>query len=267
EKEGLYPYGDALCIRSEPFLLWAIEGGPEVGRKLSFAQADPRLIIAPDITPFREQKLRILNGGHTISVCLAYLLGLRTVGQMMAHPEMGAFVERVIMQEIEPTLGFDATDFAKAVLARFRNPYIEHRLLSITLQCSSKMRQRNVATLIRYQHLRDEAPPLMCLGLAAWLLFTRPLRYENNTWTATDPEGQPYPLQDDFAPFFHEQWAALPDSSEHSLSQLVQHVWANEALTDPGLRENPAIAASVACRLWELIHLGPAQTLKQLLDS
>src|SRR5690606_27969985 len=61
-------YEDELWIDSEPFLLWAIEGDAGVAQKLEFHQADDRMLIAPAITPYREQKLRILNGSHTAAV-------------------------------------------------------------------------------------------------------------------------------------------------------------------------------------------------------
>ncbi|HRQ49039.1 MAG TPA: tagaturonate reductase [Agriterribacter sp.] len=60
-------YTDELLIMCEVYRLWAIEGGDRVKKILSFAPADSGVVIAPDIEMYRELKLRLLNGTHTLS--------------------------------------------------------------------------------------------------------------------------------------------------------------------------------------------------------
>jgi tagaturonate reductase len=59
-------YADSLMIISEVYSLWAIQGGSKVKEVLSFAPADKGVIIAGDIEIYRELKLRLLNGTHTL---------------------------------------------------------------------------------------------------------------------------------------------------------------------------------------------------------
>ncbi len=255
ELEGKLGYTDNLMINAEPFLLWAIEGNDVVKEKLSFSQTDNRAVITPDITLFREQKLRLLNGGHTISVQLAHLSGLRTVVEMMNDAEMGKFVENVVLNEILPTLDFDATDFANAVLDRFKNPFIEHKLLSITVQCSAKMNMRNGATFGRYLKKFGKLPELMCKGFAAYLLFMRPIKEENGQYFGQITEGGDfYLIQDDHAAFFNKVWSKTDELDLSSLCDFVEEVISNDAIFDKTLREIPIFAPKVADLMFEMTN-------------
>ncbi len=255
ELEEKLGYTDNLMINSEPFLLWAIEGNDIVKEKLSFWQTDNRAVITPDISLFREQKLRLLNGGHTISVPLAYLSGLRLVLDMMNDVEMGKFVENVVLNEILPTLDFDATDFANAVLDRFKNPFIEHKLLSITVQCSAKMNMRNGATFERYLKKFGKLPELMCKGFAAYLLFMRPVKEENGQYFGQLTEGGDfYPIQDDHAAFFHTMWLKTDELDLSSLCDFVEEVISNAAIFDKTLREIPIFSPKVADLMFEMTN-------------
>ena len=271
-----YGYEDKLCINSETFLLWAIEGNDVVKQKLSFAQTDSRVSISDDITPFREQKLRILNGGHTISVPLAYLSGLRLVGDMMNDKLMGRFTEQVILEEIVPTLDFDATNFAQDVLNRFRNPFIEHKLISITVQCSAKMNMRNGATFGRYVAKMGKLPERMCLGFAAYLLFTRPVKVENGQYfghvitnsetslRGTKQEGSDfYPIQDDHAAFFYDVWQKTDELDLSSLCDFVESVLSNNSIFDKNLLGINGFVSKIADLMFEMANDGFAKAVEK----
>jgi tagaturonate reductase len=263
EQENALGYTDNLMINGEPFLLWAIEGDSFVKEKLSFAQTDSRMVIAEDITQFREQKLRLLNGGHTISVPLAFLSGLKTVRDMMNDPTMGQFIEKVVKEEILPTLDFDATDFANAVLDRFRNPFIEHKLLSITVQCTAKMNARNSATIMRYFEKHNAFPPLMMQGFAAYLLFTKPVKNENGQFFGENTEGVAYPIQDDAAAFFKTVWDKTDGSNIKSLHSFVEEVLSNEAIFDKNLKSLLGFKENIAQLMFEINSKGFKQIVEQ----
>ena len=264
-QENALGYTDNLMINSEPFLLWAIEGDDFVKEKLSFARADSRMVIAEDITQFREQKLRLLNGGHTMSVPLAFLSGLRTVHDMMSDSTMGDFVTNVVKNEILPTLDFDASDFANAVLDRFKNPFIEHKLLSITVQCTAKMNARNSATFVRYFEKFNALPPLMMRGFAAYLLFTKPVKSENGKFFGENTvefgentEGVTYPIQDDAAPFFKRVWDKTDATNVASLHLFVEEVLSNEAIFDGKLKNLVGFKENIAQLLYEMANVNIA---------
>src|SRR5690606_14713076 len=73
-------YQDQLMIMAEPFRLWAIETGSQrVKQILSFAEVDSSVVLVPSIDKFKEIKLRLLNGTHTLSCAAALWSGFITV--------------------------------------------------------------------------------------------------------------------------------------------------------------------------------------------
>ncbi|MBO9730613.1 MAG: tagaturonate reductase [Chitinophaga sp.] len=236
-------YTDQLWIEVEPYLLWAIEGDEYVRSILSFVKGDENMFIVPDITPFREQKLRLLNGSHTAAVPLAFLLGLNTVYEAMQDEYMRDFFRAVALQEILPTIVDTcptATAFASDVLDRFANPFIAHKLISITFQESSKMNARNVRTLLRYQEKFNALPPHMCLGFAAMLVFLQPVGEENGKYFGNRGTEE-YVITDDNAAIFAAWWQQ--DSNIH---EMVAGICSDQRLWETDLTAIPGFAAKVA---------------------
>ncbi len=256
EKENLEMtngYEDNLIINSESFLLWAIEGDAFLQNILSFAETDTRIIISPNIENFREQKLRILNGCHTISVPLAFLKGLGTVGEMMNDATIRVLVEDVLKNEIAPTLNFDTNEFTQSVLDRFRNPFIEHKLISIMFECSAKMNARNVITIIRYFEKFGKLPKLMIKGFAAYLLFTKPVKQEGGKYFGQKSSGEYYLIHDAFAPFFEIAWKETNVNDLSSLKKFVQTVLNNNLIFDDKLKQLTAISDGLSIAISELL--------------
>jgi tagaturonate reductase len=267
-----YNYRDELCIDSEPFMLWAIEGSERVKARLSFAETENRVIITEDIAPFREQKLRILNGGHTISINAAFLAGHELVRKMMSDSLCGSFTERVILNEILPTVEpicGDAPSFANAVLNRFRNPFIAHKLSGITFQNTAKMQARNAETIKRYYALKGHVPPLMSLGFAAYLLFTKVEKVENGQFFGSYTEGSLfYKITDDKAAILQKKWAAIEGKTDKkSLSMLLNSILFDTALFDTTLIDIPDFKEVVTDYLFQLMHLGVNKTVGKALDN
>lgn len=269
-------YSDKLLIMAEPYRLWAIEGDDRVKNVLSFAKTDPGVIIDEDINFYRERKLRVLNGGHTISVPLAYLLGLETVNEMMQHPLMSRFVDDVISQEIVPTLPEwmipeespnAVREFAADVLDRFRNPYIEHLLLSITVQETLKMRARNLPTLQRFVEQNGQIPQRMALGFAAYLRFMKVVRVEDGVYLgeATTPNGGivTYPIRDDHADYFYKLWQQVDVHDAASVRNFVQTLCADTVLWETDLSVLSGFGDAVADHLSNLLTLGVEATLER----
>ncbi|WP_160711594.1 tagaturonate reductase [Chitinophaga solisilvae] len=256
ELEQQAGYTDKLWIDVEPFLLWAIEGDAHTRAVLSFYAADDRMLIAPSITPFREQKLRILNGSHTAAVPLAFLSGLNTVYECMQDDYMRHFFREVILHEILPTIAAScpqAASFAQDVLDRFANPFIAHKLISITFQESSKMNARNVRTLTRYFERFKTLPEYMCLGFAAMLLFLRPAREENGKYFGLRGTEE-YAITDDNAAIFAGYWEQFTTAAK-----LVKQVCADERLWESDLATIPGFAAAVTAHLEGLLQHGVQQ--------
>lgn len=251
-------YEDELWIDAEPFLLWAIEGDAGVAQKLAFHQSDDRMLIAPSITPFREQKLRILNGSHTAAVTLGYLSGLNTVYECMQDGYMRRFFETVVKGEILPTLehlGPQVATFATDVLDRFANPSIEHKLLSITFQQSSKMSARNVQTMIRYRESKGLLPEMMLLGFAGTLLFLRVAREQDGKFQGKRGD-QYYDINDDNAAIFAGYWKQVTKPAYPEVSAMVRGICGDERLWQTDLNQLPGFADTVTDHLMGMMQNG-----------
>jgi tagaturonate reductase len=138
------------------------------------------VVLAPDITSYSLRKIRILNGAHTALVGRALGSGLETVRECLDDPEVGAWLEGLLFEEIVPVLEGrcdDPAGFARAVLERFRNPFLEHRLASIALNHETKVVTRLRPTLHEYHERFGEEPPrLAALMREPWGGGVRPDR-------------------------------------------------------------------------------------------
>ena len=261
-------YRDELMMMSEVYRLWAIEtSSQQVKALLSFSQVDKGVVLADDISQFRELKLRLLNGPHTLSCGLAYLAGFDTVKQAMADPAFFHYIEHLMLLEIVPVLtspliGAElATRFAREVLDRFRNPFLEHAWLNISLQYSFKMRMRNVPLLLQYARKFQGNPAYLCWGFAAYLLFMKCEQsgggqYAGRAW------GRQYSIQDDQAQRFCSMWAKSANTAV-----LVQQVLSCEDLWGTNLALLPGLADSIQQKLDALMADGPKAVIRDLLQQ
>ena len=243
-------YVDHLITVSEPYCLWAIEGDEKVAKVLSFQQAAPEsIVITNDINGYRERKLRLLNGTHTLSCGLAHLAGFATVNAAMEDVEMVAFIEHLVLQEIAPTIPYplppgDAEQFGRQVLERFRNPVVEHRWLSITVQYSTKMKMRNIPVLLEHYRKNQTPPSCFALGFAAFLCFYHQAGY---------------PIKDDQAAYFIEKWEVL------SARDFTHSVLADTKLWDTDLSLLPGFETQVQGFVADILEHGARSVLHELL--
>jgi tagaturonate reductase len=226
EKSG---YTDDLRIVSEVYSLWAIQGDAHVKSVLSFAQADKGVVIESNIDLFRELKLRLLNGTHTLASGLCFLHGLNTVRESMDNVETAQFITDVMLKELAPNIPYPvdqarAQEFGNQVLDRFRNPFIRHQLIDITVQYTAKMKMRNIPTLVNHYQKSNEVPALFAKGFAAFLLFMKPVQLIDGIYSGLR-NGETYPIRCDSAAYFADKW----ENSE-SASDLVQKVLSDETL-------------------------------------
>ena len=238
-------YKDDLLSISEVYRLWAIEGDERIASVLSFSAADPGVVIAPDIEIFRELKLRLLNGTHTLSCGLGYLAGFVTVRQAMEDGAFSSFVSDLMLKEIAPAIPYEipaaqSRDFGLQVLDRFRNPQLQHQWISITMQYTSKMKMRNVPVLLQHYKKHTMPPALISLGFAAYLLFMR---------------GGDYKINDDKAELLAGIW------KQHDAAGVVEAVLSDVSLWDADLTQLPGFAAAVKENLEMLINKGVQATL------
>jgi tagaturonate reductase len=174
EIESELEYVDELVTVCEPYRLFAIEGDARIREWVGRCSTDPGFFATDDIEPYCERKVRILNGAHTVMVPAALLAGCETVYDAMSDRQLGGFVRTAILEEIVPTLAVPgAEQFAREVLERLANPFIQHALIDITLHGTAKMRVRVVPTILDYAAKEGRPPANLTFGFAAHLVFMR----------------------------------------------------------------------------------------------
>jgi tagaturonate reductase len=236
-----FGYKDDLVVACEVFHKWVIQGAPIVRQELPFESIGLNVVWTDDITPHRTLKVRILNGAHTTFTIPAFLSGKEFVRESMEDETVGAFIRDAVFEEILPTLKFDPSEkekFASAVLERFKNPYIKHALISITLNSVSKYKVRVLPSLLEYQRMNHRLPKRLCVGLAALIRFYRPTEKTEKGYLG-EFQGRSYPIQDsaEIVEFFKRAWQDHADQPEKLVSTILSHkeFWGMDLTTVPEL--------------------------------
>ena len=167
-------YIDRLMVAGEPFALWVIESQKDISKELPLHQAGLPVIYTDNHKPYKQRKVRILNGAHTSFVLASFLAGNDYVKESMDDPDIHNFIIRTLYDEVIPTLTLprdDLESFAEAVMTRFNNPYVKHALLSISLNSVSKWRARCMPSLLEYYESTGKLPARLTFSLAALMAF------------------------------------------------------------------------------------------------
>lgn len=254
-------YQDELMIMAEPFRLWAIETDSErVHRVLSFADVDSGLVLVPSINKFKEIKLRLLNGTHTLSCAAALWSGFTTVKEAMQNKPFNTFVRGLMKDEISKAIidenieTQDAEDFSSSVIDRFSNPFLEHRWESIALNYTSKMNMRNVALLEKWYKKNLVPPQHIALGFAAYIKFMDTA--EQDGAYIQEINNQKIVLQDEFAPVLFNYWK--------NRDTVVHNVLHDDSLWGKNLTKYPEFEATVMHYLEEINAVGVLKTIEKL---
>ncbi len=258
-------YEDKLLTVSEVYRLWAIEGDEKVKSVLRFAEADNGVIIAPDIEIYRELKLRMLNGTHTLSCGLAFLANFSTVKEAMDNPVFSDFASKLMREEIASAIPYEVSkaqtdDFASQVLDRFRNPHIKHQWISITMQSTAKLKMRVVPLLINHYQKTTEVPKLIAAGFAGYLVFMDVKREENGKYFG-ELNGKSYPINDDQASYFYQHKNSMAPAD------WIYAVLSNTNLWGTDLTLLPGFEAAVEDDYHAIVAEGALEAMKKLTSN
>ena len=232
-------YHDELIDVGEIFGVWIIEGPEGLEDRLPFKKAGVNVHVVPDVMPYKHRKVRILNGAHTGFVLGAYLSGQDIVRDCMQNVTISGFMNKMLSDEVIPTLvdhldENDLNEFASAVKDRFNNPFVNHELMSISLNSTSKWKARNMPSFLQYIEKNGKLPACLTMSLAAYIAF-----YSNDIQELTDaglvckrPKGNTYTVSDD-------RWALefFYDHKGDSEEDLVKAVLGNEKMWDQDLNK------------------------------
>jgi tagaturonate reductase len=224
-------FEDHLAVVAEPYHFWAIEGPGSLNDIFQTEKTGLNVHIVKDLQPYRLRKVRILNGAHTAMVPVAYLKRIRTVGEAMENPIISTYISDTIYKEIYPTLDLpkeELEQFAADVLDRFRNPFIRHELISISLNSISKFRVRVLPTILEYQSRTGQFPENLIRSFADLIRFYK-----------GEINGEFIPLKDEPAvmDFFEKVWKkGKPEEVVEKVLSKVD-LWGMDLSQIRGLKE------------------------------
>ena len=228
ELEQKHGYADPLLDVGEVFGVWVIEGDTKLNDVLPFRKAglESRVFVTPDMSPYKKRKM--------------------------------------LLDEVVPILPLDQEDckkFAAAVQDRFNNPFVNHELMSISLNSTSKWRARNMPSFLEYVGKNGKLPTCLTMSFAAYIAF-----YSNDVQELTDKglvckraKGNEYTVSDDrwVLEFYNEHKNDDVPTLVHAVMTNEQ-MWGQDLTKVPGfeeatvknltnIRENGALAAYASC--------------------
>jgi tagaturonate reductase len=185
-------YHDPLVTIGEHFGLWAVEKKGEIDKYIIEGHHGIDVVLAPSIDYYKKRKVRVLNGSHTNLVAYGLLSGMQTVYDCMNDEKLLAFVSRTLEEEINPFVSSDLAAtraFADEVVTRFKNPYLNHRLISISLNSISKWAARDLPSFDDYYKTNGKIPECLTLGFSYLMALYLKAEKSGDAYTVSLPYG------------------------------------------------------------------------------
>ena len=162
---------DRAAVVTEPFSEWVIGG--------EFAADRPRwqdggATFTADVVPFEDRKLWMLNGAHSMLAYAGSIRGHVTVADTMRDTTCLAWLDQwwdASSRHLSlPAASNDA--YRAALIERFANPRLQHRLDQIAWDGSQKLPIRVLPTLLR-ERAAGRLPVGVVRPVAAWVCHLR----------------------------------------------------------------------------------------------
>ena len=258
-------YEDQLLDTGEIFGAWVIEGPQAIKEEFPFEKAGLPIMVVDDVTPYKQRKVRILNGAHTSFVLGAFRSGQDIVRDCMEDEVINAFMKKTLYDEVIPTLDLpeeDLMSFASAVSERFANPYIDHELLSISLNSTSKWRARCMPSLLEYARRNGgKLPPCLTFSFAAYIDFYRSGEEKGEGCLKGRRGEMTYEIKDD-------QWVLdlFHDLHGEENTVLAHAITGNEQMWGEELRALPGFEEEVVKYLDLIDEIGVYEAMKRAAD-
>ncbi len=221
-------YDDPFLTVGEPFALWVIESEKETLSKVRalfpLDQAGLPVVFTDSLKAYQEQKVRVLNGAHTSMVLGAFLTGKNTVRECMEEDWIREYLKRVFLEVIPyvPQKKEQVEQFAREVIERFENPFLQHQLLSIALNSVSKWKARILPSLQDYVKDKRKLPDCLTFSFAALAAFYTPvLEKDGRLFGIRD--GEPYEISDTGEVIDWLRDYLSPEKKESFLKDFAEH--------------------------------------------
>jgi fructuronate reductase len=246
--EQLTGLRDEALVVTEPFRQWVIEdrfAGPRPHWESGGAQ------LVQDVAPFELAKLRLLNGSHSTLAYVGSALGFEFVHEAIADQDLCRLVRLQMEEEAAPSLqsatGLDTATYSAAILKRFANSELPHRLSQIAMDGSQKIPQRWLATISERADRSDGSPHHM-LGLAAWIAYTRGRTSTGENYVVDDP--------------LSVRYAAIWEVAGHDLGHVVDTFINETGIFPASFVASRGLCDTLAATLRQWMEQGPRATLK-----
>lgn len=261
---GELGYEDKLLDVGEPFGLWVIESDRDISAQLPFEKAGLPVVFTDNVKPYKDRKVRVLNGAHTASVLVSYLGGINIVRDMMHDKVFGRLVRQIVDNEIVPMVPLplaDVKSFADSVYERFDNPFIDHELLSISLNSVSKWKARVLPSFKDNCRATGKTPRLLTFSFAGLLAFYRSSDLREDGLHSKRNDGTEYVVHDN-----NEVLEAFAENADKPTAEYVAAIASNTDFWGEDLTQHGDFVRNVADYL-ERITVSPIAAAEYITEN
>ncbi|HEY8583162.1 MAG TPA: mannitol dehydrogenase family protein [Capillimicrobium sp.] len=182
---------DLWPVITEPFSDFVVQDEFCAGRP-PLDEVGVRMVT--DVRPYALAKTRLLNASHCALGSLALLAGHAQTATAMDDPVFGAYVERLMGDEVAPLLpparGLDLEAYQETILERLANPKVGDQLERLCRNGSHKI-PAHVVSSIALARAEGRPHELLTLAVAGWLRFLRGRDDMGRALDVDDPLGEP----------------------------------------------------------------------------
>jgi fructuronate reductase len=137
---------DRASVQREAFAAWTIEDRFAAQRPAWEAAGAE---IVESVESHERLKLHVLNAVHSALAYLGLPRGHAFVREAIADPEIAAFADAMVAEEVASALqGLDVAGYWARTRARMANPALDHRLSQIAQDGSAKLAERYFPIII-----------------------------------------------------------------------------------------------------------------------
>ncbi len=176
-------------VMAEDFIQWVLQD-KAAGPMPDLARAG--VTVTPDVDPYEETKIRVLNGGHTALCYLAALDGVETFDAAMRVPHLAEHFMRFETDEVLPAitidLPFSKTEYRDKIAARFGNRAIGDTVARICADGMAKF-PIFIRPTLEGCFAQGITPLYAIRSIASWYVFARhaaagkiPFKYVEPSW-------------------------------------------------------------------------------------
>lgn len=244
-------FRDEALVVAEPFSQWVVEDSFPGGRP-KWEAAGVELV--DDVSAYETAKLRLLNGSHSTLAYLGALAGDEFIHQVLERPFVEAFIDRLMLREIAPTLpsnpnGSDQK-YLTVIKSRFRNSSLPHRVQQVAMDGTQKLAQRILIAAERRLAMNG-CVDAICLSVALWLRYV----------TLTDDIGRAVPVDDPLVDDLRE----LPRSASVDSELVVERALAMSNVFGAQLRSSATFREALSRALNEIVSHGAEDAVRRFM--